>query len=391
MKRIDISEILIKFLEKVSSYQGAPLNIKKAAENIIMCRTEILGGHEYKCECGAVHTIWNSCHNKSCPICSSMFEEKWLSENQEKIPNVRYAHIVFTFPHELNYVWLGAKEKVTDLFFDTVREVLTEVFEHEYGLTPGIKVFFHSWNSWMNIHLHNHCVMTIGGKTKEGKWEDKKGEYIIPMEAVLLKLRGKLIYKLRGLKKNGTLPNLKEETLNKLKTKKLNVHLCEEYEGNAENIFRYLAKRARGGVFKDVRFYEGVGSNIVMEYKKRGKWEKKILKAEEVIKRFFYHIPESGQKLVRGYGIFAGSKKKELLKVVEEKGHIEVKLKEYKGKVICEKCNREMLPHREIMSLKQEFIKGMIEEGREISGNKIRYMSKKYKIEQLSLEFKKIV
>jgi hypothetical protein len=190
---------------------------------------------------------------------------------------------------------------------------------------------------------------------------------------------------------SGEVPEIKEETLIKLETKKLNVHLCDEYEGNGEHIFRYLAKRLRGGVFKDVRLYEYGRKKVILEYKRAGKWKKRILTEEEVIKRFFYHIPETGQKTVRGYGIFAPSKKKELLKVVELKGYLPVTLKEYKASVICKKCGEEMLPHREIKSRKQEFIEGMIKDGSELSENKIRYISKTVKVEQLKIEFKKVI
>ena len=390
MKRITITELLIKLKDKITD-GNLPSNIIKTIENMVLCRTEILGGIEYKCKCGDVHTAWNSCHNKSCPICGNLYEEKWLAENHEEIPNVRFAHLIFTLPHELNYVWLGEKKAVTDKVFDAIAETITEIYEHEYGLTPGIKIYIHSWNGEMNIHIHFHVVLTIGGINKSRSWEDKKGNYIIPMEAVLIKYRGKLLYKLRGLKMSGEVPAIKEEILIKLETKKLNVHLCDEYEGNGEHIFRYLAKRLRGGVFKDVRLYQYGRKKVILEYKRAGKWKKRILTEEEVIKRFFYHIPETGQKTVRGYGIFAPSKKKELLKVVELKGYLPVKLKEYKASVICKKCGEEMLPHREIKSRKQEFIEGMIKDGSELSENKIRYISKTVKVEQLKIEFKKVI
>jgi hypothetical protein len=320
-----------------------------------------------------------------------MYEEKWLADNYEEIPDVRYGHIVFTFPHELNWYWLGAKEKVTDALFDTVSETLTEIYEHEYGITPGLKLYLHTWNAERNVHLHIHSIVTVGGITKEGKWKERTSDYIIPMEAVLIKFKGKLAYKLRGLKMSGILPESSEEIIKKIEKKKMNVHLCDEYEGNGENIFRYLAKRARGGALKDIKFYDAGRNKILMEYKKAGILQKKLIRGEELLKRFFKHIPETGQKMVRGYGIFAGSKKKQLLKVVEELGHLQVTLKEYKGKVICEKCEAEMLPHREIKSRKQEFIEGMIKEGSEISDNKIRYFTKKSKIEQLRFIFKKVV
>jgi hypothetical protein len=385
MKRIDFTEILIKEWNRYKEKNKVTTNMESCVEAIMFCRTEILGGHEYKCECGSTHVEWNSCHNKMCPTCSNMYEERWLSEQHENIPDVRYGHIIFTLPHELNKYWLMNKEEVTRILFETVSEVLTEVYEYTYGLTPGIKVYFHSWNGEMNIHLHLHCVMTAGGLTKEGKWKDVSGNYIIPVEAVLKKYHGKLAYKLKGLRIKGMVPSGIESVEKIVKEKKLNVFLCDEYEGNAENILRYLAKRMRGGIFKDVKFYDIGGRKIKLEYKKGRQWKEKVLHVDELLRRFFYHIPLQGQKMVRNYGIFSSSKKKELQKVIEEKGILKIEIKELKKEIHCEKCNEVMVPHREIKSNKAEFIEAMMNSEIEVRGNKIRKLSMKHKICQMQL------
>lgn len=265
---------------------------------------------------------------------------------------------------------------------------MTEIYEYEYKITPGIKIYFHSWNGEMNVHIHLHCVITVGGITSAGKWKARSSEYIIPVEAILKRYRGKLAYRLKGLRLKGILPESIESVERKIKEKKLNVYLCEEYEGNAENIFRYLAKRMRGGIFKEVKFFDIGGRKIKLEYKRGREKKEKVLHVDELLKRFFYHIPLQGQKMVRSYGIFSSSKKKELQRVIEEYGILDIEIKETKKEIKCEKCEKIMLPHREVKSNRAEFMEAMMNRAIEIRGNKIRKISMKYKIEQLKLPMK---
>lgn len=385
MKRVDFTELLIKHWNRYKANNKVTEHMITTVENIIFCRTEALGGHEYKCECGEVHVEWNSCHNKMCPTCSPMYEERWMEENEQNLPNVRYGHLVFSVPHELNWYWMGNKSDVTRILFDTVAEVIQEIYKYEYGITPGIKLYFHSWNSEQNIHLHIHAVLTVGGITENGKWKDISDKYIIPMEAVLIKYQAKLAYKIKGLRINNKLPKEVETVENIIKEKKVNIYLCDEYEGNAENIFRYLAKRMRGGIFKGIKYFEEGSRKIKLEYKRAGELKTKTIHVDELIKRFFYHIPIQGQKQVRNYGLFSSAKKKELEVVIAEKGTLKFDLNRKGKEVICEKCEKEMLPTKEVKSRKSEFIEMMIDKDVIIKGNKIRKISMNYEIKQLNL------
>jgi len=202
------------------------------------------------------------------------------------------------------------------------------------------------------------------------------------MEAVLTKFKGKLIYKLKGLRLKNILPQEAEKVEKKISSKKMNVHLCDWYEGNEEPIFRYLAKRMRGGIFKGIKYFKEKNKRVTLEYKKGKQIKRKTLNVFEVIKRFFYHLPIQGQKQVRNYGIFSSSKKKELNKVITKKGTLKFDLNKKAKEVICEKCEKEMLPTREIKSRKAEFIEMMLDKDVIVRGNKIRKLSMFYHIKQ---------
>src|SRR5215470_10849806 len=70
---------------------------------IARSRTAALGGHLDECiDCGyRPATSYNSCRNRHCPKSQANARDRWLqARRQERLPT-RYAHVVFTLPHEL--------------------------------------------------------------------------------------------------------------------------------------------------------------------------------------------------------------------------------------------------------------------------------------------------
>lgn len=74
----------------------------KAIRSIRLCRTPALGGREMECkDCGHIHYLFNSCGNRSCPICQSLKQQIWLDKQKVLRLPVDYFHVIFTLPHEL--------------------------------------------------------------------------------------------------------------------------------------------------------------------------------------------------------------------------------------------------------------------------------------------------
>jgi DNA-directed RNA polymerase subunit RPC12/RpoP len=77
----------------------------KAINAILNCRTAALGGNLQRCvRCGREVISYNSCRNRHCPKCQTLAKERWLVARQAELLPVEYFHVVFTLPHELNFL-----------------------------------------------------------------------------------------------------------------------------------------------------------------------------------------------------------------------------------------------------------------------------------------------
>src|SRR5258708_11027772 len=92
------------------------------------CRTAALGGHLDECvRCGHRVISFNSCRNRHCPKCQSNARDRWLQARERELLPTRYAHVVFTLPHELAPLALQNKRVVYDLLFRLSAEPLLQI------------------------------------------------------------------------------------------------------------------------------------------------------------------------------------------------------------------------------------------------------------------------
>ena len=78
---------------------------KKAITAIADCKTGAIGAHKYVCdECGYEEIAYNSCRNRHCPNCQAGKKLQWIEARKEEVLNIKYYHVVFTIPDELNLV-----------------------------------------------------------------------------------------------------------------------------------------------------------------------------------------------------------------------------------------------------------------------------------------------
>ena len=96
---------------------------------IARCRTAALGGHLDECiDCGYRPAIsYNSCRNRHCPKCQANARDRWLQARRQELLPTRYAHVVFTLPHELAPLALQNKKLLYHLLLQTSAATLLEV------------------------------------------------------------------------------------------------------------------------------------------------------------------------------------------------------------------------------------------------------------------------
>jgi hypothetical protein len=225
--------------------------------------------------------------------------------------------MIFTPPHELNELWLLNVRLMTNLLFTAVRDTLYEFFfdERHIGGRPGIIATLHTWSQTLILHPHIHCLITEGG-LKDGLWvSTRKQGYLLPIRAVMVVFRGKLLdYIDRALEKRKlTLPqgltiqrwkNLK----NRLGQIKWNVHIRQRYE-HGKGILIYLSRYMRGGAISNKRIVAYTDKGIAFRYRtsEASKRDTMTLPTFDFIRRYFLHVPEPHTKVVRSYGLYAST------------------------------------------------------------------------------------
>lgn len=323
---------------------------RKAAWNIINCRTEVMGGHVEKCPEGHYYRIWyNSCKHRSCPQCSTMEKEEWIQRQSARILDTHHYHVIFTIPHQLNDLWLLNPNEMTNLLFKCAKEALFGMMENEdfLGVKPGMIATLQTWGETLIFHPHVHCLVTGGGLTEDGEWKESKKGYLVPVKTLMKIFRGKFLDRLHNLIYTGEIEipegfsyGKLHNRLRKLRKKKWNVYTCKKY-AYGEGVINYLGNYIKGGAISDRRIISYNKKEVKFYYddnKDGSKRKVMTLKTEEFIRRFLLHVPMPHLKVVRYYGIYASCKRDELDKCRETFGQDKVKnIEKISWQDYCEK------------------------------------------------------
>ena len=277
----------------------------KAFRAIQNCRTSILGAHIDICdECGFEKISYNSCRNRHCPKCQTFTKEQWIEKQNQYLLNTGYFHVVFTIPEELNSIALQNQETVYGLFFKAVSETLLELCaDKKYlGARPGITTVLHTWGQNLMYHPHIHCIVTGGGLTKDGRWQDSRKKFFLPVKVLSRKFRGKFLSFLKqaGLEFDTAL--YQNEW----------VVYCKPPFKNVSKVIEYLGRYTHRVAISNRRILDlkdGKVSFSWRDYRDNNKKKTMTVTAVEFIRRFMLHILPSGFRKIRHYGILAARDK----------------------------------------------------------------------------------
>ena len=156
------------------------------------CRTADFGYHAYRCtdsECGAMQYVYHSCRNRHCPGCGNNKKEEWIEARMKELLPVKYYHVVFTIPHQLNSLIMGNRKAMFNLLFDAASYTLLKFAGDEKYLAaqPGIIAVLHTWGQQLSFHPHIHCIVSGGGIDKNKQWKEAvkaKHKFLFPANAV---------------------------------------------------------------------------------------------------------------------------------------------------------------------------------------------------------------
>ena len=195
-----------QILQKHPAAESSCAHVQKVLQRLRICRTSSLGFHLYRCsdeDCGQVKYQYHSCRDRHCPGCGALKKQEWIEARTAELLPVKYYHVVFTLPHELNSLVMGHRSDLFKLLFDASSQtLLTFAADPKYlDAQPGIISVLHTWGQQLSFHPHIHCIVSGGGITRDGQWKDatkNDWRFLFPVKAMSAVFKGKF---LDGLKK----------------------------------------------------------------------------------------------------------------------------------------------------------------------------------------------
>ena len=319
--RLEIAHILHNHIGDYQNQYRLWAEHKKIVSDLLNCRTAHLGGHIERCDnCGTVRITYHSCRNRHCPKCQHMPRERWLQKRKNEILPVKYFHVVFTLPHELNPIILNNKKLMLNCLFAAASKTLLTFGENQLNGTPGFLAILHSWDQKLNAHFHLHCLVAAGAISKDAKrWIPSPADYLFNQHALSLVFRGKFIDQMNNIR-----PHIKhkfsdnyQQLKNKLYTKNWIVSVRNPVK-SPEHVLEYLARythrvaiaNSRIKLFKDGRV------TFTAKDRKKNCTESITISAVEFIRRFLLHSLPKGFVRIRHYGFLANRNRMAKLNII---------------------------------------------------------------------------
>jgi len=218
-----VQQILKACTDSISKHP----QVQKVTRQLIHCRTAANGYHLYKCaDANCNHKVYryHSCHNRHCPCCGALKKEAWIEARKLELVPVKYYHVVFTLPHQLNSIVLGNRALLYKLLFDaSAQTILQFAADKQYmGAKPGVVSVLHTWGQQLSFHPHIHAIVSGGGMLKQQggtQWvEGMQNEwcFLFPVKAMSLVYRAKFLQALQAMLAAGKVkppPNTNTQTL----------------------------------------------------------------------------------------------------------------------------------------------------------------------------------
>lgn len=299
----------------------------KAMHAIEQCRTASLGGHIDVCDtCTKERISYNSCRDRHCPKCQGLARERWLDARKAQLLPVRYFHLVFTLPKELNLMLLANPTLGYHCLFQAAAQSVLEIAADpkHMGVKAGLMSVLHTWGQNLMYHPHLHCIVPGGGlPISQDKWIHSRAKFFLPVKVLGALFRGKFLALLKKAFNKGQLKfpgeltcladhSLFNKWLSPLYNKSWVVYAKRPF-GGPKQVLEYLGRYTHRVAIANHRIKSLKGGKVSFQwrdYKDEGKQKLMTLKAEEFIRRFLLHILPKGFCKIRYYGFLAPRNRK---------------------------------------------------------------------------------
>lgn len=328
----EVADIINLYGKEYIESRKLPVQHLKVLHAISACRTHKLGGHVDECgNCKERRHSYNSCRNRHCPKCQGMNQLKWIDDRTSDLLPVRYFHMVFTIPSELNHLCLTNQKLMYDILFKSCSDTLKMLCKDEkhLGAVPSITMVLHTWGQQLVEHPHIHVIISAGGKTENGSWKPSRKKFFIPVQVLSAVFKGKFLSELKSAKKSGRLklygksktletPKEYQQFLDVLYEKSWVVFAKKPFRSTI-GVLRYLGRYTHRIAISNHRIKSVENGKVTFTYKdyrENGKQKRLTLNSDEFIRRFLMHVLPKRFSKIRHYGIIASRSKNKNLKEV---------------------------------------------------------------------------
>ncbi len=249
---------------------------------------------------------------------------------------MKYFHVVFTIPHELNGLAAYNQKVIYNILFKAASqtvEILGNDPSRKLGGQMGMLSVLHTWGQNLSQHIHLHSIIPGGalceGENQQKIWHSCKGKFLFPVK-VMSRLYGKrfvmlleeayknkeLFFKGATEKLGGVLEFAKLVAL--LRTKSWNVYAKEPFNGavgGVEYLARYVSKIAIGNE-RLLSLEDGQVRFKWRDYADHNTQKVMTLDADEFIRRFLSHILPNGFMRIRSSGFLGNACKAKNLELI---------------------------------------------------------------------------
>jgi hypothetical protein len=297
----------------------------RTLDALARCRTASLGGHVDACaSCAAVRISYNSCRNRHCPKCQTTQRDKWILAREKDILPVKYFHVVFTLPSELNGLCMAHPKIMYDALFQAAWKTLS-VFSQDssqLGAQTGMFAILHTWGQNLSLHPHIHCVVPAGGFTNDGRWKDarSRGAFLFPVKAMSNVFRAKYMECIREQFRRLQQDALPRTLRDALFSKAWVVYSKQPF-GGPEQVMEYLGRYTHKIAISNHRLQNFSETHVTFSYKdyrEEGKKKSMQLDTMEFVRRFAMHILPKRFVRIRHYGFLSGTAKRGKFEKVKE-------------------------------------------------------------------------
>ncbi len=324
--RASVQQVLLKQDEAKAD---ANMHVQKVLQRLMICRTAALGYHAYRCSdeaCGHIKYQYHSCRDRHCPNCGATKKQEWIEARMQELLPVKYYHVVFTLPHQLNSLVLGHRKLLYKLLFNASSQtLLTFAKDPQYlDALPGIISVLHTWGQQLSFHPHVHCIVSGGGivlpspSHGEGpgvRWKDaKKNNYrfLFPLKAMHTVYRAKFLQSLQQMIAKGEviMPDGTDgKTLINLLYQKDWIVYAKAPFGGPHAVIEYLGRYTHKVAISNHRICSiNADDTVTFDYKDYADNNSKkqmTLSCNEFTRRFKQHILPKKFTKIRTYGYLA--------------------------------------------------------------------------------------